>query len=161
MFGGYIAKRMGLPVKEFIISVSGIVRVALELECHIPCPASAQVNANDVVSQLFNEAKMVKRELQPTISNAIDILVPYNIFRFLYYTAGSAALVPLALILLPCLTRLVLVRHASNPAKEDGATVKKWLHEFRAGRVDIPDKSWADGYRAVTCSDQDTLATIK
>ncbi len=63
MFGGWLAREMGLPVSRFICSV----------------------NANQTLYRAFTQGIFSKEDLIPTVSSAIDIVVPYNFWRFLYF----------------------------------------------------------------------------
>ena len=60
---GFVAYKMGLPVERFIV-----------------CS-----NANGVLSEAFNTGILRKREVINTLSNAIDIAVPMNFWRYLYF----------------------------------------------------------------------------
>lgn len=72
---GLLAYRMGVPISQFI----------------------AACNVNNALSRLFTEGKLLKWKgpAKNTLSNAMDIAVPYNLWRFLYLTAadGDASLV--------------------------------------------------------------------
>lgn len=69
-FSGYLTKRMGLPVKYFI-------------------PA---VNDNDTLHRFFAHGELAPSDVVvKTISPAMDINVPYNIERLLYYLSGENA----------------------------------------------------------------------
>lgn len=60
---GFVAYKMGLPVERFVV-----------------CS-----NANGVLSTAFNAGKLSKRAVIPTLSTAIDIAVPMNFWRYLYF----------------------------------------------------------------------------
>ncbi len=66
---GLMAKRMGLPVKQFI----------------------AATNENDVVPQYLKTGKFVSRVSRKTISNAMDVGNPSNFARMLEMFHGDAA----------------------------------------------------------------------
>ena len=73
---GYVAKMMGLPVKTFICAN----------------------NANGSVHQVFSRGVFSKRTLIQTVSSAIDIVIPYNFWRFLYLkTDGDTSFVKTAM----------------------------------------------------------------
>ena len=65
-FGGYLARSMGLPVKTFICAN----------------------NVNQALHTVFSTGILAKKDLVQTISSAIDIVVPYNFWRFLYFANG-------------------------------------------------------------------------
>jgi threonine synthase len=64
--GGEIARSMGLPI-QFICAT----------------------NKNDTLHRIFSEGIFVKQPLQPSLSSAIDIVVPYNFWRFLYLRSNA------------------------------------------------------------------------
>ncbi|WDP85186.1 MAG: threonine synthase [Desulfobacter sp.] len=66
LFAGYLAKAMGLPVTKFICSV----------------------NANKTLYQAFSTGIFQKNHRVSTLSSAIDIVLPYNFWRFLYFATG-------------------------------------------------------------------------
>lgn len=59
---GALARKMGLPIDTFIVAN----------------------NANACLHRLFSQGMFLKESLYATTSSAIDILVPYNFWRFLY-----------------------------------------------------------------------------
>ena len=67
MCAGYIAKKMGLPVHKFIVSN----------------------NKNDVLRWAFEHGELEKRDLIDTPASAIDIVVPMNFWRFLYFALNE------------------------------------------------------------------------
>ena len=67
LFGGFLARSMGLPVNQFICAN----------------------NANHALHTVFSSGLFAKKDLVQTLSSAIDIVVPYNFWRFLYYSCGS------------------------------------------------------------------------
>lgn len=64
---GSIARKMGLPVTTFI----------------------AANNKNDCLHRIFSKGVFSKQEIYETASSAIDILIPYNFWRFLYFHSGE------------------------------------------------------------------------
>ncbi len=66
LFAGYLAREMGLPVQTFICAV----------------------NANQTLFRAFTEGIFAPSALIPTCSSAIDIALPYNFWRFLYFASG-------------------------------------------------------------------------
>ena len=66
---GTLAREMGLPVEQFICAN----------------------NENATLHRIFREGVMSKRALVNTASSAIDIILPYNFWRFLYFITGQDA----------------------------------------------------------------------
>ena len=66
LFGGYLARAMGLPIESFISSN----------------------NVNAVIHNILKKGVFSKVDLQQTFSSAIDIVVPYNVWRWLYFASG-------------------------------------------------------------------------
>lgn len=64
---GTLAREMGLPVKYFI----------------------AANNQNACLHRIFSQGSFSKKELIETASSAIDILIPLNFWRFLYFMADK------------------------------------------------------------------------
>jgi len=67
MCAGTIAQRMGLPVGQFIVAS----------------------NANGVLSQAFSTGVLARRTVKPTYASAIDIAVPMNFWRHVYFSLGK------------------------------------------------------------------------
>ncbi|MCF8088163.1 MAG: threonine synthase [Desulfotignum sp.] len=114
LFAGYLAKSMGLPVTGFVCAN----------------------NVNNALSTALSTGVFEKRPLRRTVSSAIDIVVPYNFWRFLYFLGGS------------------------DPEK-----INDWMTRFQTdGRVRVAEQmnlAVQQGFSAVTVSDADTLATIR
>ncbi len=110
---GFIARSMGLPVKQFICAT----------------------NDNGTLHRLFGSGILSKQELKQTVSSAIDIVVPYNFWRFLYFNCDQ------------------------NPE-----TVKAYMAQFEEeGMVQFPADLWdrlRHGFFSYSISDADTLNTI-
>jgi threonine synthase len=114
LFAGYLAREMGLPVTGFICAN----------------------NANKALHTAFSTGIFKKEDLQQTLSSAIDIVVPYNFWRFLYFNTGC------------------------DPEK-----ITAWMDEFQqTGEIHL-DKETAGaiqkGFASVSISDTDTLKTIQ
>ncbi|MCL6270169.1 threonine synthase [Sansalvadorimonas sp. 2012CJ34-2] len=62
IFAGYIAKRMGLPVKQLIVGT----------------------NRNDILHRFFADNSYSKEQLEPTLSPSMDIMVSSNFERLLF-----------------------------------------------------------------------------
>jgi len=61
---GFIARSMGLPVHQFVCAT----------------------NDNATLHRLFSNGTLSRQQLRQTVSSAIDIVVPYNFWRFLYFS---------------------------------------------------------------------------
>lgn len=110
---GSLAREMGLPVGKFIIGN----------------------NQNACLYRIFTKGVFSKADIIPCPASAIDILIPYNFWRYLYFSCGQ------------------------EPTK-----IKAWIEEFEAnGKVQF-DKStfekYSKGFLAVSISDEKTLETI-
>lgn len=66
LFGGYLARTMGLPVQTFVCAN----------------------NRNAALHRVFATGVFSKAGLQQTVSSAIDIVAPYNFWRYLYFASG-------------------------------------------------------------------------
>ncbi|MCG8636745.1 MAG: threonine synthase [Desulfobacterales bacterium] len=114
LFAGYLAREMGLPVHRFICSV----------------------NANQTLNRAFTSGLFKHGDLITTCSSAIDIVIPYNFWRFLYFATGR-----------------------------DTAKISRWMDEFRASgqvQLDAPTReAITKGFQSVSVTDRLTLATIK
>lgn len=69
LFAGYIAQRMGLPVKQFVIAT----------------------NANDILHRTIADNDFSKRELLATLAPSMDIVVSSNFERLLFEAYGRDA----------------------------------------------------------------------
>ncbi len=114
LFGGYLARSMGLPVKQFICAN----------------------NINHTLHTVLSSGVLAKKELIQTISSAIDIVVPYNFWRYLYFSAGS-----------------------------DSGRLAAWMDEFEeTGRMEFNSETLAiiqHGFASIAITDAQTKATIK
>ena len=111
---GSLARIMGLPVGNFIIAN----------------------NKNACLHRIFTKGIFLKKDIIACQASAIDILIPYNFWRYLYFAIGQ------------------------NPVK-----IKAWIAEFeKTGKVifdEVTFEAYSKGYLADTISDEATLATIK
>ena len=64
IFAGFLAKKMGFPIEKLIIST----------------------NENDILARFFNTGEYSRGKVHFTASPAMDIQVPSNFERFLYYS---------------------------------------------------------------------------
>ena len=114
LFGGYLAREMGLPVETFICAN----------------------NTNAASHNLFDQGVFARSDLQQTVSSAIDIVVPYNLWRYLYFATGA-----------------------------DSAAIQRWMTDFSkkgSVRLDPADfKSAKQGIVSSAVSDKLTLSMIK
>ncbi len=114
LFGGYIAREMGLPVKQFICAN----------------------NINQTLHTVLSTGVLAKKDLIQTISSAIDIVVPYNFWRYLYFSTGS-----------------------------DNKKISAWMDKFEeSGQVEFDAATLAEiqhGYASIAITDAQTKATIK
>ena len=69
ILAGYLAQRMGLPIKKLILAT----------------------NENDILSRFFNSGVYGMDNVVPTISPSMDIQVASNFERYLYYKVGQDA----------------------------------------------------------------------
>jgi len=113
LFGGYLARSMGLPVETYICAN----------------------NQNATLHRALSTGQLTKKDLIPTVSSAIDIVVPYNFWRYLFFVGGC------------------------DPGK-----IRRWMDEFQQqGRVELDSQTAAairDGYISASISDEQTLAAI-
>ncbi len=111
---GSLSRLMGLPVTTFIVAN----------------------NRNACLSRIFAEGVFSKEKIQETPSSAIDILVPLNFWRYLYFAIGRRP-----------------------------KLIKKYWNEFdKNGRVEFEDEvheAFSEGYLSYSASDELTLDTIK
>ncbi|MCK5516034.1 MAG: threonine synthase, partial [Desulfobulbaceae bacterium] len=113
LFGGYLARAMGLPVEKFICAN----------------------NKNAALHTAFSKGVFAKKDLLETLSSAIDIVVPYNFWRFLYFISGR-----------------------------DSAQLTSWMDDFfDKGQIEFDEKTFTDiqgGFLSISISDQKTAETI-
>jgi len=110
--GGSLARIMGLPVQTYVVAS----------------------NRNDSLNRIFSQGVCSKAELHPTLSSAIDILFPYNFWRYLYFV------IP------------------------DSAKIKELRAEYdRTGSVKFDAdlfERFSNGYLSMSASDEQTLGMI-
>jgi threonine synthase len=114
LFAGYLARAMGLPVERFICAT----------------------NTNTTLHRLFSDGIFAKSSLKQNLSSAIDIVIPYNIWRFLYFNCNC-----------------------------DSNMINTMMQEFdRNGAVTLDQAVWQriqNGYTSTAITDAETLAAIK
>ncbi len=67
IFAGYIAKRMGLPIRRLILAT----------------------NANNILTRFINDGEYSIGDVHPTLAPSMDIQVASNFERYLYYLYGQ------------------------------------------------------------------------
>jgi threonine synthase len=111
---GFFARAMGLPIKHFICAT----------------------NDNGTLHRVFEQGIFSKRTLKQTVSSAIDIVVPYNFWRFIYFVCG-----------------------------EDSNLLCELMDTFRSkGEIRFSDDLLTrlkKGYLSTSISDEDTLTTMR
>jgi len=114
MFGGSLARMMGLPISGFVCSV----------------------NCNHVLETVFSAGLLKQEKLCQTVSPAIDIIVPYNFWRYLYYLSG-----------------------------QNSGRICTWMERFETtGELQLPPdilEKMSQYHTAISVSDETTLATIQ
>ena len=112
--GGGLARKMGLPIKQFIIAN----------------------NKNECLNRIFRDGVFSKQAIHETISSAIDILIPINFWRYLYFCVDK-----------------------------DSQKIKAWSDEFDKTGIVHFDKTSFDAYRkgfsSISVTDEKTIETIK
>jgi threonine synthase len=113
LFAGYLAREMGLPIQSFICAN----------------------NINGTVHRVLETGVFSKEKLHKTPSNAIDIVLPYNFWRFLYFISG-----------------------------QDHKSLSFWMQEYLdKGAVEFSDEMMekiTKGFISVSVSNEDTLDMI-
>ena len=114
LFGGFLARAMGLPVKKFICAN----------------------NVNQALHTVFSTGVLAKKDLVQTLSSAIDIVVPYNFWRFLYFSSAS-----------------------------DSEKLTSWMDEFQKnGKVELDAETLStiqNGFASIAVSDSETRESIR
>ncbi len=113
LFGGYLARTMGLPVKAYICAN----------------------NQNATLHKALSTGRFTREDLIPTVSSAIDIVVPYNFWRYLYFASGR-----------------------------DHGKIRQWMDDFqKRGSVQLDSltaDAIRDGYISASITDEQTLSTM-
>lgn len=111
---GDLARRMGIPISTFICAN----------------------NQNQTLHTTFSTGVFKKNDLIQTVSSAIDIVVPYNFWRFLYFTTDG-----------------------------DSTKISRMMDEFKEkGEVQLDStthKNIRKGFESIAISDEATLSAIK
>lgn len=113
LFGGYLARAMGLPVHTFVCAN----------------------NRNAALHKVFTTGVFSKAGLQQTVSSAIDIVAPYNFWRYLYFASGK-----------------------------DDEKIRTWMDNFKdRGQATLDGATFEqvkNGFVSAMVSDEKTLATM-
>jgi len=145
VFAGYMAYRMGLPVKQFIIAT----------------------NANDILHRTLAANDFSKKELAATLAPSMDIVVSSNFERLLFdaYDRDGAAVAallerfqqePTALADAP----LAKLREKFASHSVDDATILEVIREAHHRTGEILDPHTATGYRAAERARVDTTTPV-
>jgi threonine synthase len=141
VFAGYMAYKMGLPVKQFIIAT----------------------NANDILHRTLAANDFSKKELAATLAPSMDIVVSSNFERLLFdaYDRDGAAVAallerfqqePTALADAP----LAKLREKFASYSVDDETILEVIREAHHRTGEILDPHTATGYRAAERARVDT-----
>ena len=133
VFAGYVASRMGLPVKQFIVAT----------------------NANDILHRTLAANDFSKQALKATLAPSMDIVVSSNFERLLFeaYDRDGAAVrdllerfqhEPTVLAEAP----LARLREQFSSFSVDDATILEVIREAHARTKELLDPHTATGYRA-------------
>ncbi len=113
LFAGFLAREMGLPVAALICAN----------------------NRNAAVHRVLTTGRFSREGLKQTPSNAIDIALPYNYWRLLYFLSGR-----------------------------DSTAVRRWMSQYREkGGVEFSVQMMekiSQGFMSAAVTDEETLATI-
>ena len=111
---GDLARKMGIPISTFICAN----------------------NQNQTLHTTFRTGLFKKRDLIETVSSAIDIVVPYNFWRFLFFSTNF-----------------------------DSAKISATMKTFQdKGEVQLDPETYesvGNGFKSIAISDEATLSTIK
>ncbi len=111
---GGLARNMGLPVGTFVIAN----------------------NKNACLHRIFSKGQFKKEAIYETPSSAIDILIPYNFWRFLYFQVGM-----------------------------DGAQIRGWISEFKqTGNLQFDQatfEAYRKGFLSYSATDAQTISVIR
>ena len=113
LFGGYMARVMGLPVETFVCAN----------------------NDNATLHRVFSSGKFTKKDLKQTVSSAIDIVIPYNFWRYLYFVSGC-----------------------------DHNKIRQWMSDFQDhGGVQLDPHTAGEvkkGFTSTSITDEQTISTM-
>lgn len=145
LFAGYMAHRMGLPVRQFVIAT----------------------NANDILHRTLADNDFSRRALAATLAPSMDIVVSSNFERLLFEAYGRDATAVRDL-----LTRfadgkaaldvapLAEMRRLFSSYSVDDATILDVIREAHAHTGELLDPHTATGYRAANRCRADATTPI-
>ena len=111
---GGLARKMGLPIKNLIVAN----------------------NKNECLNRIFSQGVFSKQAIHETVSSAIDILIPINFWRYLFFCVDK-----------------------------DSKKLKQWTEEFEEkGIVQFDEatfKAYKKGFLSASVSDEQTIKRIK
>lgn len=111
---GALAREMGLPI-QYLVSAN---------------------NKNACLHRIFSEGVFSKQPIFETVSSAIDILIPINFWRYLYFVIGK-----------------------------DSKKIKLWMHQFKDTGIVKFDKEtffkYTQNFLSNSATDEDTIALIE
>jgi threonine synthase len=114
LFAGFLASRMGLPVAKFVCAN----------------------NVNGALHSAISTGVFPRNDLVQTPSSAIDIVAPYNFWRFLYFQTNR-----------------------------DSKRIQQWMRDFTQNRKVVFDAETARGiqdkFLSASVTDDETLTTIR
>ncbi|WP_017431156.1 threonine synthase [Vreelandella jeotgali] len=145
VFAGYMANKMGLPVKQFIVAT----------------------NANDILHRTLADNDFSKKELAATLAPSMDIVVSSNFERLLFDAYGRdgkavAELLerfrhePAALAEVP----LNKLREKFSSYSVDDATILDVIREAHRRTGEVLDPHTATGYRAAERARADAATPV-
>lgn len=145
VFAGYMANKMGLPVKQFIVAT----------------------NANDILHRTLADNDFSKKELAATLAPSMDIVVSSNFERLLFDAYGRdgkavAELLerfrhePAALAEAP----LNKLREKFSSYSVDDATILEVIREAHRRTGEVLDPHTATGYRAAERARADAATPV-
>ncbi len=112
---GGLARKMGLPIANYVVAN----------------------NTNACLNRIFSEGIFTKEPIIETPSNAIDILIPYNFWRFLHFATDGKI----------------------------SKKINAWIEEFQQTGIVKFDAdtyaSYSKGFLSNSASDDETLSLIK
>ena len=150
LFAGYMARRMGLPVKQFVIAT----------------------NANDILHRTLADNDFSRRALEATLAPSMDIVVSSNFERLLFeaYERDSQAVTDLLAAFADGRAEIdtapmARLRELFASHRVDDETILEVIREAHAHTGQLLDPHTACGYRAANVCRADattpmiTLAT--
>lgn len=145
IFAGYVATRMGLPVKQLVVAT----------------------NANDILHRTLHDNDFSRKTLMPTLAPSMDIVVSSNFERLLfdlYQRDGQAVSDLLARF---SQGPVQLDAQAWSRARElfdsfacDDATILEIIREAHARTGELLDPHTATGYRAAERCQRDAVTPM-